>query len=63
VTILLIEHVMQAVMELGEQAWVLNQGRLIAEGAPRKLARDAAVIEAYFGHGMAERLAREQSDA
>lgn len=63
VTILLIEHVMQAVMELGEQAWVLNQGRLIAEGQPRKLASDPAVIEAYFGHGMAERLAREQSNA
>ncbi|MCM2292425.1 ABC transporter ATP-binding protein [Allorhizobium sp. BGMRC 0089] len=63
VTILLIEHVMQAVMELGEHAWVLNQGRLIAEGAPRKLAGDPAVIEAYFGQGMAKRLAKEHSNA
>ncbi|MDE3237742.1 MAG: ABC transporter ATP-binding protein [Paracoccaceae bacterium] len=63
VTILLIEHVMQAVMELGEQAWVLNQGRLIAEGAPRSLAGDPAVIEAYLGQGMARRLAGGRADA
>jgi branched-chain amino acid transport system ATP-binding protein len=63
VTILLIEHVMQAVMELSDHAWVLNQGRLIAEGAPRALAADPAVIEAYLGHGMAERLAKGAAHA
>ncbi|GHE03233.1 branched-chain amino acid ABC transporter ATP-binding protein [Defluviimonas sp. 20V17] len=63
VTILLIEHVMQAVMELSDQAWVLNQGRLIAAGAPRALASDPAVIEAYLGHGMAERLAKGAAHA
>lgn len=57
VTILLIEHVMQAVMKLSEHTWVLNQGRLIGEGAPQAIARDPAVIEAYLGHGMAARLA------
>ncbi len=57
VTILLIEHVMQAVMELSEHTWVLNQGRLIAEGPPRDVARDGQVIAAYLGPGMAERLA------
>ena len=63
ITILLIEHVMQAVMELGERAWVLNQGRLIAEGAPRGLAADPVVIEAYLGQGMARRLAKGRGDA
>ncbi|MCW5687279.1 MAG: ABC transporter ATP-binding protein [Pseudolabrys sp.] len=58
VTILMIEHVMQAVMSLAEHVFVLAEGRLIAEGTPQAVAADAAVIEAYLGHGAAARLAR-----
>jgi branched-chain amino acid transport system ATP-binding protein len=58
VTVLLIEHVMQAVMNLSERVWVLSNGRLIAEGAPREIAAHPQVIEAYLGHGTAERLLR-----
>jgi branched-chain amino acid transport system ATP-binding protein len=58
VTVLLIEHVMQAVMNLCEHVWVLSNGRLIAEGAPREIASHPQVIEAYLGHGTAERLLR-----
>jgi branched-chain amino acid transport system ATP-binding protein len=59
VTVLMIEHVMRAVMSLAEHVWVLAQGRLIAGGTPREVTSDSAVIEAYLGHGTAERLARE----
>jgi branched-chain amino acid transport system ATP-binding protein len=58
VTVLLIEHIMQAVAALAEQAHVLAEGALIASGTPRQIAADPVVIEAYLGHGAAERMAR-----
>jgi len=57
VTVLMIEHVMQAVMSLAEHVWVLAQGQLIAQGAQAEVTRNAQVIEAYLGHGAAARLA------
>ena len=53
VTILLIEHVMQAVMKLSDDIYVLNQGRIIAHGGPRDIAADQQVIEAYLGRSAA----------
>jgi len=56
VTVLMIEHVMQAVMNLAEHVWVLAQGQLIAAGTPAEVTNDDLVVEAYLGHGTAARL-------
>jgi branched-chain amino acid transport system ATP-binding protein len=56
VTVVMIEHVMQAVMSLAEQVFVLAEGRIIAEGSPERIAREPRVVEAYLGHGAAGRL-------
>ena len=56
ITILMIEHVMQAVMSLAEHVFVLAEGRIIAEGPPQVAVGDPRVVEAYLGHGAAARL-------
>ncbi|MDE1971781.1 MAG: ABC transporter ATP-binding protein [Hyphomicrobiales bacterium] len=56
ITIVMIEHVMQAVMRLAEHVFVLAEGRIIAEGSPAEIAADPGVVEAYLGRGAAEKL-------
>jgi branched-chain amino acid transport system permease protein len=48
-TIVLVEHVMRAVMELTDRVVVLTYGRTIASGAPREVMRNPQVIDAYLG--------------
>src|SRR5260370_25622548 len=49
ITIVMIEHVMQAVMSLAEYVFVLCEGRVIAEGPPDTIAGNPHVVEAYLG--------------
>ena len=48
-TILFVEHVMRAVLELSHRVVVLNEGEVIAAGSPREAMRDPQVIRVYLG--------------
>jgi len=49
ITIVIIEHSMQAMVQLVDRFIVLDHGALLAEGSPDEIVRDERVIEAYLG--------------
>lgn len=49
ITVLLVEHDMQLVMNLVERLIVLDSGKLIAQGTPSEVGRNPEVVEAYLG--------------
>ena len=52
ITIIIVEHIMEVILSLAERAVVFHQGKVIAQGAPRSVVDDPAVIAAYLGHHM-----------
>jgi branched-chain amino acid transport system ATP-binding protein len=62
ITILMIEHVMQALMSLSDEVIVLDYGELIAAGTPEAVVNNPQVIEAYLGDPkIAQRLLSQES--
>ncbi len=52
VTILMIEHIMPAVMGLSDKIYVLERGKLIAQGTPEEVSINERVVTSYLGKGM-----------
>jgi branched-chain amino acid transport system ATP-binding protein len=52
IAIVLVEHDMKMVMAISDRVHVMAQGRTLMEGAPREVASDSRVIEAYLGSGL-----------
>src|SRR5436309_6091852 len=57
VTLVIVEHIMEVILTLAQRVLVFNEGHVIAQGAPREVVAQQAVIEAYLGRGHRRRRA------
>jgi branched-chain amino acid transport system ATP-binding protein len=55
ITVIAVEHVMQAILSISDSVLVLHQGRVLTVGGPREVLSDPRVVEAYLGHRYAQR--------
>jgi len=49
ITLLIVEHIMEAIMPISDRVVVLNAGKKIADDVPEKVTNDEEVIKAYLG--------------
>lgn len=61
-TVLMVEHIMEAIMPIADKIVVLASGRKIAEDKPQAVINDQTVITAYFGEKFAKRLKEAEGD-
>jgi branched-chain amino acid transport system ATP-binding protein len=61
VTLLVVEHIMEAIMPIADKVVVLDGGVKIAEGPPEEIINDERVIKAYFGEKYSRRLKEKRA--
>jgi branched-chain amino acid transport system ATP-binding protein len=63
VTLLIVEHIMEAIMPIADKVVVLDGGIKLAEGPPDQISRDERVISAYLGAKFSRRLQAKREES
>lgn len=61
ITILMVEHIMEAIMPISDKMVVLSHGEKIAEGPPSAIVNDPLVITAYLGEKFARKIQKNNT--